>query len=275
MGDSESHQLPPESASPPRRRARSTSAERGRHSTTGSGPPRAGRGAGAADRGHRPRALDPENVEQILDALRWLELDWDEGPVSQSERAERHRERLAGAARRRRAYRDTATATTSRPGRSARQERGYRGEPSDDPARCGPAAGPRRGARPSSTTRSAARSASRTSRRRLRDRPRRRVRALQLRRRRRRRRHGDHRRDPRRRPPLQHAEAAAGDGGARGGPRRATPTCRCCTGPTARSSPSATAPPASRSCATRATCRPRCATTWPCSGGAPTTTRRS
>src|SRR5439155_25792580 len=25
----------------------------------------------------------PENVEQILDALRWLELDLDEGPVSQ------------------------------------------------------------------------------------------------------------------------------------------------------------------------------------------------
>ena len=25
----------------------------------------------------------PENVEQILDALRWLELDWDEGPLSQ------------------------------------------------------------------------------------------------------------------------------------------------------------------------------------------------
>ena len=37
----------------------------------------------------------PENVEQILDALRWLELDWDEGPLSQSERAERHRERIA------------------------------------------------------------------------------------------------------------------------------------------------------------------------------------
>src|SRR3954464_28637 len=33
-----------------------------------------------------------ENVAQILDALRWLELDWDEGPVSQYERAERHRE---------------------------------------------------------------------------------------------------------------------------------------------------------------------------------------
>jgi glutamyl-tRNA synthetase len=34
----------------------------------------------------------PENVEQILDALRWLELDWDEGPYSQFERGDRHRE---------------------------------------------------------------------------------------------------------------------------------------------------------------------------------------
>ena len=39
----------------------------------------------------------PENVEQILDALRWLELDWDEGPILQTERAERHQR---GAARR-------------------------------------------------------------------------------------------------------------------------------------------------------------------------------
>ena len=31
----------------------------------------------------------PENVEQILDALRWLELDWDEGPFSQAERGRR------------------------------------------------------------------------------------------------------------------------------------------------------------------------------------------
>ena len=37
----------------------------------------------------------PENVEQILDALRWLELDWDEGPHSQSERQPRHREAIA------------------------------------------------------------------------------------------------------------------------------------------------------------------------------------
>jgi glutamyl-tRNA synthetase len=37
----------------------------------------------------------PENVQQILDALEWLELDWDEGPFSQAERQDRHRERIA------------------------------------------------------------------------------------------------------------------------------------------------------------------------------------
>jgi glutamyl-tRNA synthetase len=37
----------------------------------------------------------PENVEQILDALRWLELDWDEGPFFQSERVDRHKEEIA------------------------------------------------------------------------------------------------------------------------------------------------------------------------------------
>jgi glutamyl-tRNA synthetase len=36
----------------------------------------------------------PENVEQILDALRWLELDWDEGPISQRDRVGRHREEI-------------------------------------------------------------------------------------------------------------------------------------------------------------------------------------
>ena len=41
----------------------------------------------------RERSTD-ENVEQILDALRWLELDWDEGPLSQAERAPRHREEI-------------------------------------------------------------------------------------------------------------------------------------------------------------------------------------
>ena len=35
-----------------------------------------------------------ENVEQIYDALRWLELDWDEGPFSQAERIGRHKEEI-------------------------------------------------------------------------------------------------------------------------------------------------------------------------------------
>jgi len=52
----------------------------------------------------------PENVEQILDALRWLNLDWDEGPVFQSERAERHREVLAQLLESGHAYHSTATA---------------------------------------------------------------------------------------------------------------------------------------------------------------------
>src|SRR6201996_6463850 len=51
-----------------------------------------------------------ENVDQILDALGWLGLDWDEGPISQAGRADRHAAALellldSGAA-----YRDAATA---------------------------------------------------------------------------------------------------------------------------------------------------------------------
>jgi glutamyl-tRNA synthetase len=76
----------------------------------------------------------PENVEQILDALRWLELDWDEGPLSQHERAERHRERIGKLLESGRAYRDPATAEDVRAWKEKHgKERGYRGEPSDDP----------------------------------------------------------------------------------------------------------------------------------------------
>src|ERR1022692_1534130 len=52
----------------------------------------------------------PENVEQILDALRWLELDWDEGPIYQSQRGDRHREALAALLEAGHAYRSSATA---------------------------------------------------------------------------------------------------------------------------------------------------------------------
>src|SRR5918998_1689101 len=76
----------------------------------------------------------PVNVEQILDALRWLELDWDEGPVSQAERAERHRERLDELLASGAAYRDTATADDVKAWKESHSRRGYRGEPSDDPS---------------------------------------------------------------------------------------------------------------------------------------------
>jgi glutamyl-tRNA synthetase len=50
----------------------------------------------------------PENVEQILEALDWLEIDYDEGPVLQSERAERHAEVVEGLLASGQAYRSNA-----------------------------------------------------------------------------------------------------------------------------------------------------------------------
>src|SRR5205085_1024583 len=52
----------------------------------------------------------PENVEQILNALRWLNLDWDEGPIFQSDRANRHQEVLGQLLESGHAYRSSATA---------------------------------------------------------------------------------------------------------------------------------------------------------------------
>jgi glutamyl-tRNA synthetase len=51
-----------------------------------------------------------ENIEQILDALRWLEIDWDEGPILQTDRSERHQAALAALLEAGRAYRSNATA---------------------------------------------------------------------------------------------------------------------------------------------------------------------
>jgi glutamyl-tRNA synthetase len=71
----------------------------------------------------------PENVEQILDALRWLELDWDEGPILQSERAERHREALQALLDAHLAYRSNATAEDVKAYKQLHgAERGFRGE---------------------------------------------------------------------------------------------------------------------------------------------------
>jgi glutamyl-tRNA synthetase len=75
----------------------------------------------------------PENVEQILDALRWLELDWDEGPISQAERAERHREALERLLESGAAYRDSATGGDVAAWKEEHGNRGYRGEPTKEP----------------------------------------------------------------------------------------------------------------------------------------------
>jgi glutamyl-tRNA synthetase len=71
----------------------------------------------------------PENVEQILDALRWLELDWDEGPIFQSERAPRHREVLQALLDSGHAYHSAATADDVKAYKQRHgAQRGFRGE---------------------------------------------------------------------------------------------------------------------------------------------------
>ncbi len=52
----------------------------------------------------------PENIEQIIDALRWLGLDWDEGPILQTARSARHAEALQALLDSGHAYRSHATA---------------------------------------------------------------------------------------------------------------------------------------------------------------------
>ncbi len=71
----------------------------------------------------------PENVEQILDALRWLEIDWDEGPILQTDRSERHREALQALLDGGHAYRSNATAEDVKAFKALYgAERGFRGE---------------------------------------------------------------------------------------------------------------------------------------------------
>ena len=75
-----------------------------------------------------------ENVEQILDALRWLELDWDEGPLSQAERADRHAAALERLLESGAAYRDASTAKDVEAWKAEHgASRGYRGTPSEEP----------------------------------------------------------------------------------------------------------------------------------------------
>ncbi|MEO6496245.1 MAG: glutamate--tRNA ligase family protein, partial [Solirubrobacteraceae bacterium] len=70
----------------------------------------------------------PENVQQILDALAWLDLDWDEGPVFQTENSARHASVLEGLLASGAAYRTTATADDVRAYKDQHgADRGYRG----------------------------------------------------------------------------------------------------------------------------------------------------
>jgi len=79
-----------------------------------------------------PERSTAENVEQILDALRWLELDWDEGPIFQSSREERHREAVAALLDSGRAYRSQAAAEDVKAWKARHgDDAGFRGEPQE------------------------------------------------------------------------------------------------------------------------------------------------
>jgi glutamyl-tRNA synthetase len=69
-----------------------------------------------------------ENVEQIFDALRWLELDWDDEPVFQSERGERHAEIVGRLLDEGHAYRSTAGREQIDAWHAQHGNRGFRGE---------------------------------------------------------------------------------------------------------------------------------------------------
>jgi glutamyl-tRNA synthetase len=71
----------------------------------------------------------PENVEQILDALKWLEIDYDEGPISQISRSDRHGEVLERLISDGHAYRSSATADDVKAYKAQHgADRGFRGE---------------------------------------------------------------------------------------------------------------------------------------------------
>jgi glutamyl-tRNA synthetase len=75
-----------------------------------------------------------ENVAQILDAMAWLELDYDEGPISQAGRADSHGEALRRLLDSGAAYRDAATAKDVEAWKAKHGAgSGYRGTPTEEP----------------------------------------------------------------------------------------------------------------------------------------------
>jgi glutamyl-tRNA synthetase len=70
----------------------------------------------------------PENVQTIFDALEWLGIDWDEGPIYQSANAERHAEVVEQLIAGGHAYRSTAGPDEVKAFKERHGNRGFRGE---------------------------------------------------------------------------------------------------------------------------------------------------
>ncbi len=75
-----------------------------------------------------------ENVDQILDAMEWLGLTYDEGPISQVGRSDRHAAALEQLLASGAAYRDAATGKDVEAWKKVHGAgRGYRGTPTEEP----------------------------------------------------------------------------------------------------------------------------------------------
>jgi glutamyl-tRNA synthetase len=70
----------------------------------------------------------PENVQTIFDALEWLGIDWDEGPIYQSANADRHAEVVQQLVDAGHAYRSTAGPDDVKAFKEQHGNRGFRGE---------------------------------------------------------------------------------------------------------------------------------------------------
>jgi glutamyl-tRNA synthetase len=73
-----------------------------------------------------------EAVAQILEALDWLRLDWDEGPIRQTERSDSYAERLQALLEAGAAYWDVATAEDVKVAKERAGGAGYRGQSVDE-----------------------------------------------------------------------------------------------------------------------------------------------
>jgi glutamyl-tRNA synthetase len=70
----------------------------------------------------------PENVQTIFDALGWLGIDWDEGPIYQSQNADRHAEVVQQLVDAGHAYHSTAGPEEVKAFKERHGARGFRGE---------------------------------------------------------------------------------------------------------------------------------------------------